>query len=361
MTMHPLSPAASANSTVEQLVSRAAGATALIEPVLAIDPTERLAEGFDLDEPHASGPHAAGTTVRISWKTAIINFLAVTLPFAGLIAAGILLWGSMFHWIDLVLLVTMTLISGLGITVGFHRLCTHKSFDTPAFMRYAFAAAGSMAVQGPVINWCAEHRKHHQHSDADGDPHSPHVHGDITWGRGVWGTLRGAFHAHVGWLFERRSTDLDKYAVDLYRDPALVAANRHFALWVLIGLLLPAAVAGLVTLSWFGALLGFLWGGLARVFLVHHITWSVNSVCHIWGSRPFNSHDHSRNNAIVGILAMGEGWHNNHHAFPASARHGLKWWQFDLSYLVIRSLGLVGLARKIRTPDQQRIDAKMRR
>lgn len=292
-------------------------------------------------------------------KLAMINLGAVILPFVGLAAAIALSWGEAFNWTYLAILVLMSNITAFGVTVGYHRLCTHKSFKTPAFMRYAFAVAGSMAVQGPVIRWCAEHRRHHQHSDTERDPHSPHMSRDGSWGEGFWATLRGAYHAHVGWLFAGRTKALGKYAVDLHRDRVLVLADRQFPLWVLAGLLIPAALGGLLTLSWIGVLLGFLWGGLVRVLLVHHITWSVNSICHIWGTRPFDSHDESRNNAIVGILAMGEGWHNNHHAFPTSARHGLRWWELDFSYILIRTLKLIGLATDIKTPDRVRVQVKL--
>jgi stearoyl-CoA desaturase (delta-9 desaturase) len=295
-----------------------------------------------------------------SRKLIIINLITVLLPFAGLAAAIGLLWGIAFNWYYLWILLGMWAVSSLGITVGFHRLCTHKSFETPAILRYLFAAAGSMAVQGPVIRWCAEHRKHHQHSDTEEDPHSPHMALNGSWGDGIVATLRGAFHAHVGWLFGPSSTGLGKYSRDLREDPAIALADRQFVFWVLFGLAFPAALGGLLSMSWGGVLLGFLWGGLVRILLCHHITWSVNSVCHLWGTKPFDSHDESRNNAIVGVLALGEGWHNNHHAFPTSARHGLRWWELDLSYALIRALQFVGLARQVRTPDAVRIAAKKR-
>lgn len=325
--------------------------TSLI-PGLAADP-------FAQDDA-GSGPPAAVRT-RGERRLAAVNLVAIVTPLVGLIAAIVLLWGVAFDWTILLVMLAMGIVSGLGITIGFHRLCTHKSFKTPAFMRYLFAAAGSMAVQGPVISWCADHRKHHQHSDGEEDPHSPHMHPDGSWGEGLWATIRGAFHAHVGWMLWKRDSGLNRYAIDLLRDPAIVLAHRHFVYWVFAGLLIPGIAAGLITQTWTGFLLGILWGGLVRIFLVHHITWSVNSVCHLWGSRPFESHDHSRNNPIVGLLAMGEGWHNNHHAFPTSARHGLRWWQFDLSYLVILAMRAVGLASEVRVPDKQRIESKLRK
>jgi stearoyl-CoA desaturase (delta-9 desaturase) len=290
-----------------------------------------------------------------------INIVAVVLPFVGLAAAMALTWGGAFDWLHLFIMLGMSAFTSVGITVGFHRLFTHKSFTAPAVVRWLLAVGGSMAVQGPVIRWCAEHRRHHQHSDTEEDPHSPHMSADGSWGEGVWAMLRGAYHAHVGWLFEGRSKGLGKYSQDLQADPVLAAVSRQFPFWVLAGLTLPAILGGLLTMSWMGALLGFLWGGLVRVLMVHHVTWSVNSICHIWGTRPFESHDLSRNNAIVGVLALGEGWHNNHHAFPTSARHGLRWWELDLSYIFIRGLEAVGLAKNVKTPDAHRVASKLRK
>ena len=291
-------------------------------------------------------------------RHALVNLAAVLVPPAGLLAALIFFWGTVFNGWYLSLLAGMTLISALGITVGYHRLCTHRSFTTPAWLRYALAAAGSIAVQGPVIRWCAEHRKHHQHSDSADDPHSPHAGAGGSWGEGIKGTLRGAYHAHVGWLIAGPSKGLARYSADLRADRALVLADRHFVPWVIAGLVFPAVLAGVVTTSWTGVLLGFLWGGLVRIMLVHHVTWSVNSVCHLWGSAPFRSHDESRNNVLVAVLAMGEGWHNNHHAFPTSARHGLRWWELDVSYLFIRLLAGIGLARNVRVPSAERIESQ---
>ncbi len=302
------------------------------------------------------GPRAAR---RI--KVAVLA--TVVLPLLALAAAIALSWSVAFDWVHLGIMAFMSVISGLGITVGYHRLCTHGSFQTPGLVRYLLASAGSMAVQGPVIGWCGDHRRHHQHSDSEDDPHSPHMGEHGSWGQGFWATLRGAFHAHIGWMLVdrgRQNTTDARYTTDLRRDPWLVLADRHFVVWVVLGLLIPAALGGLLTLTWWGALMGLLWGGLTRVLVVHHITWSVNSICHLWGSRPYESHDESRNNAVVGVLALGEGWHNNHHAFPTSARHGLEWWQLDVSYLVIRAMAIVGLARRVRRPDAQRKAMKSR-
>ncbi len=295
----------------------------------------------------------------------VINLIAVLLPVAGLIVAIVLLWGVAFNWGLLAILGGMYVIAGLGITVGYHRLFTHRSFKAPRPVSIALAIMGSMAVEGPVLQWVATHRKHHQHSDKPDDPHSPHTHGND-----LLGVLRGIWHAHMGWLFdshafdvrsEGRSGDFARYTKDLASERWCRVINATFPLWVLLGLLIPAGLGGLLMMSWTGVLLGFLWGGLVRILLLHHVTWSINSVCHLWGTRPFRSHDHSRNNAILGVLALGEGWHNNHHAFPTSARHGLRWWEFDLSYLVIRAMGMVGLASEIRVPSGERMQTKRQR
>jgi stearoyl-CoA desaturase (delta-9 desaturase) len=205
-----------------------------------------------------------------------------------------------------------------------------------------------MAVQGPMLKWVALHRRHHQHSDTPEDPHSPHHHG-----RGVLGLLRGAWHAHIGWFFDRDPEDLPRYVPDLRKSRALRVASALFLLWVALGLLIPAVLGGLLTLSWAGVWTGLIWGGLVRVFLVHHVSWSVNSACHLWGLRPYRSDDQSRDNVVFGVLALGEGWHNTHHAFPTSARHGLRWWQVDASYWVIRALALLGLAWDVRLPSAE--------
>jgi len=239
----------------------------------------------------------------------------------------------------------MYVLTGLGITIGYHRLFTHRSFKTVRPVELGLAVIGSMAVEGALFRWVAMHRRHHQHSDQPGDPHSPHE-----FGRGFFAAIAGWWHAHVGWCFKREAPGLDRYVRDLGKDRCLRRVSRLFPLWVALGLLIPAAAGGLITGTWLGAALGFLWGGLVRVFLVHHVTWSINSVCHLWGTRPYATRDESRNNAVCGVLAFGEGWHNNHHAFPNSARHGLRWWQLDTSYLVIWVMARLGLAWRVRVP-----------
>jgi stearoyl-CoA desaturase (delta-9 desaturase) len=205
-----------------------------------------------------------------------------------------------------------------------------------------------MAVEGTMLDWVALHRRHHQHSDEPGDPHSPHLHG-----HGLLGLLRGLWHAHMGWIFRENPPDLERYVKDLRQSALLRVASALFPLWLALGLLIPAALGGLLTGTWVGVWTGLIWGGLVRIFLVHHVTWSINSVCHLWGTRPYRSGDESRNNYVFGVLGLGEGWHNTHHAFPTSARHGLRWWQPDASYWVIRGLALVGLTWDLKVPSKE--------
>ena len=275
------------------------------------------------------------------------NLGAVIIPFAAFLAAVVLLWNSAVSVNDLVILAVMYVITGLGITVGFHRMLTHRSFVVPKPLEYGFAILGSMAVQGPVMAWVADHRKHHAHADEEGDPHSPHVgHGD-----GAAGVLRGLWHAHTGWLFSNQGRAHPRqYAKDLFEDRGMRMINRRFPLFVLLSLAIPAFAGWVLsggTLA--GAATGLLWGGFVRIFLVHHVTWSVNSVCHFLGSRRFETDDHSTNVAWLSIPSFGESWHHNHHAFPRSASHGLRRWEslLDPSALLISGLEKVGLARNV--------------
>ena len=282
--------------------------------------------------------------------------IAVVGPFLGFVSLIACCWiyGSM-NAFYLALLIGGWVLSGLGITIGFHRLLSHRSFDSFRWVKAMWMAFGALAVEGSPIMWCAIHRKHHQFSDLFGDPHSPRLHGN-----GWWNAVRGFTYAHTGWLFSGlwRSVDSEKYVPDLLEDKLLVAVDKVYYLWVLASLAIPAAIAGIVMQSWMAVWLGFLWGGLARIFLTHHITWSINSICHIFGSREFEAGDESRNNLLFGILGHGEGWHNNHHAFPTSARHGLRWWQFDLSWYIIRTMQMVGLAWDVRTPSARAQESK---
>lgn len=283
----------------------------------------------------------------------VLSLTAIIAPFLGLVAAMAMLWGAAFNWIYLALLLAGYFLTGFGITIGYHRLFTHRSFQTSRFMTAVLGILGSMTIEGSILDWVATHRRHHQHSDGEDDPHSPHGHKG-----GIRGFLKGFAHAHFGWFFTANHPDLRRYVKDLEGDALVCRISNLFPLWAALGIILPGVVAGMVTMSWAGALLGVLWGGAARIFLVHHVTWSINSACHIWGAQPFRSHDESRNNAVFGMLAFGEGWHNNHHAFPTSARHGLAWWQFDSSWLLIWAMARLGLVWNVRVPSAERIESK---
>jgi stearoyl-CoA desaturase (delta-9 desaturase) len=274
----------------------------------------------------------------------IANLGAVVLPFAAAVAAAALLWNRLVSPVDLAIAAAMYLLTAVGITVGFHRLLTHRSFQTTKPVEYLFAVLGSMAVQGPVVSWVADHRKHHAHTDSEGDPHSPHVGHD----GGVRGVLAGLWHAHTGWLMSTQGrADWKRYAPDLCEDPGMRAISRNFVPILLLGLALPALAGFLVSGSLAGAATGLLWGGLVRIFFVHHITWSVNSVCHFLGSRRFDTDDRSTNVFWLSLPSLGESWHHNHHAFPRSAVHGLKRWEVDLSGSIIAAMEKVGLARNV--------------
>jgi stearoyl-CoA desaturase (Delta-9 desaturase) len=269
------------------------------------------------------------------------NLGAVVVPFAATLAAIALLWNRLVSPADLAIAAAMYLLTALGITVGFHRLLTHRSFQTSKPLEYAFAVFGSMAVQGPVISWVADHRKHHAHTDKEGDPHSPHV----GHAAGVRGVAAGLWHAHSGWLLSTQGrADWKRYAPDLYEDAGMRLIGRHFVALVVLSLAIPALAGYLVSGTLLGAATGLLWGGLVRIFFVHHITWSVNSVCHFLGSRRFDTDDRSTNVFWLSLPSLGESWHHNHHAFPRSAVHGLRQWELDPSAMVIAAMERLGLA-----------------
>ncbi len=294
--------------------------------------------------PTTTAPPAAGIPLAVR----LANLSVIVLPFIGLVVAIAALWGWGVTWLDLEMAGVMYVLTVLGITVGFHRLFTHRAFETHGWVRAVLGVLGSMAAEGPLLAWVATHRHHHQHSDSHADRHSPY-----RFGQGFFSLVYGFWSAHIGWLFTPDPPNLAHYASDLRRSPTNRVLDSLFPLWVVLGLALPAALGGVLTGTWTGAFLGFLWGGAVRMFLVHHVTWSINSVCHLWGGQPFQTNDRSKNNFVFGVLALGEGWHNNHHAFPTSARHGLRWWQLDVSYWVIRGLALCGLAWKVRVPSKE--------
>jgi stearoyl-CoA desaturase (Delta-9 desaturase) len=279
-----------------------------------------------------------------------LAWVMVMTPVLGVVAAILFTWGRGVGPSDLFLLAVMYLFGVLGIEVGFHRYFSHKAFQAQAGVCAALAILGSMAAQGPILFWAATHRRHHAHSDEPGDPHTPHI-----GGRGWLGLLRGLWHAHIGWLFLADTTDVGKYAPDLLRDRLILKLNNFYPLWLLLGLTVPALAGGLLTWSWTGCLTGFLWGGLVRTFLVHHATWSVNSLCHVFGDRPFDTHDQSTNNPWLVPSSLGGSWHNNHHAFPTAARNSLRWWQLDPSGWFVSLLEASGLVWNAKVPTEEMI------
>ena len=283
----------------------------------------------------------------------VANLTGVVVPFAGVLAAVVLLWDRAVDATDLALLAACYLATAIGITVGYHRLLTHRAFATHAWLERTFAVLGSLAVQGSVLDWVADHRKHHAHTDREGDPHSPHV--------GHGSGLSGLWHAHVGWLMETQGqADWKRFAPELYEDPAMRAIGRRFPVLVLVSLAVPAlAGCALHGFTVGGALRGLIWGGLVRIFFVHHVTWSVNSVCHFFGSRRFDTDDRSTNVGWLAVLSLGESWHHNHHAFPRSAVHGLRRSELDPSGWIIAGLERLGLAWNVIriAPERQRARA----
>jgi len=281
--------------------------------------------------------------------------LVVTvLPFLGFLAAAWTLWGTGLSVLDASIFLVGYCVTGLGVTVGFHRLFTHKSFDAKPALSSALAIAGSMAIQGPVIRWVSDHRRHHAFADQPGDPHSPH----LDEGPGVRGVVKGLWHAHVGWFFDDEQTSARRWAPDLVKDPVMRRIDTLFPLWALISFGAPPVVGFLLTGTLQGAVTAFLWGSLARIFFLHHVTWSVNSICHFYGNRPFKTTDFSTNNWVLAIVSFGESWHNNHHAFPTSAVHGIGKGQVDLSAGLIRLLQKLSLVRDVKVASEKQLANK---
>jgi stearoyl-CoA desaturase (Delta-9 desaturase) len=285
-----------------------------------------------------------------------VTGLVTIVPFVLVGVAAWHAWNEFLGWHDLVVFAVTYVLTGLGVTVGFHRHLTHRSFETTKGVRAVLAALGSAAIEGPVISWVADHRKHHAFSDEEGDPHSPHV----GHGVGLRGIARGLFHAHVGWLFvhDQRGSKR-RFAPDLLRDPVITFIDRTFLLWAAAGLALPFGLGVALGGEIAAGLTALLWGGGVRMFVLHHLTYSINSLCHVFGRRPFETGDQSSNLAWLAVPTFGEAWHNNHHAFPTSAVHGLGRWQLDPSALVIRGLERLGLAWNVVRVDPERQRGKL--
>lgn len=286
----------------------------------------------------------------------VLTGLITVLPIVALFFVGWQLWDGLLHPSDLVVFVIMYLLTGLGVTVGFHRLFTHRSFKTSPALRGVFAVLGSAAIEGPVISWVSDHRKHHAFSDREGDPHSPHVDHGVGWR----GALRGLGHAHVGWLFiHTQRGSRERYAPDLIADPVVSFVDRTFFLWTFAGLAVAFGLGYAIGGSLRAGLTGLLWGGAVRMLVLHHMTYSINSLCHFFGRRDYATQDHSRNLLWLALPTFGEAWHNNHHAFPTSASHGLSWRQPDISALVIRTMARLGLCWDVVTvPEERRMNKR---
>jgi stearoyl-CoA desaturase (Delta-9 desaturase) len=287
----------------------------------------------------------------------ITNLIGVVLPFLAVIVAIVLLWNRAIGWTELGLLVVLYWLTGFGVTIGYHRLFTHRAFETSKPMRATLAVLGSLAIEGSVIKWVADHRKHHAFTDVEGDPHSPHVGHE----GGVLGTMRGLFHAHIGWLFESvGQAEEERFAPDLTGDRTIRMIDKLWPVWMFASFAIPFGIGWAFGGTIGAALTALLWGGLVRVFLLHHVTWSINSVCHFFGRRRFKTADESRNVFWLAWISFGEGWHHNHHAFPTSAFHGLRPAEaaLDPAGLVIRVLEKLGLIWNVVRVSPERQAAK---
>jgi len=293
-------------------------------------------------------PHVDPKAKRGGEQTALLIFIVV--PFLALLVAVPFAWGRALHVHDVMIAFVLYVFTGLGITVGYHRFFTHGSFRAGSPLTIVLAVAGSMAIEGPVLRWVSDHRRHHAFSDRDGDPHSPWRYGET-----VPALIRGLWHAHLGWLFDPENTNPKRYAPDLLRNRGVMLVSRAFAPIVVFSLGLPALLGWLITGTWQGAATTFFWGSLVRVGLLHHVTWSINSICHAMGKRPFRSRDRSGNVWWLALLSFGESWHNLHHADPTCARHGVLPGQIDPSARTIRIFEQLGLATQVRWPDPTRL------
>ena len=346
--MTPPSGPATADAVLDRVSTTAdiEEATALID-VLPATPSAATTSAVRTKRPAVGGDRKTGL------EQFALGFFVVV-PFLALLAAVPVFWGWGLGWHDIVIAVVMYAIAGHGITIGYHRLFTHKAFKANRPLKIALAFAGGMAIEGPVVRWVADHRRHHAFSDKEGDPHSP-----WRFGTSLGALTKGLLYAHVGWIFDPEQTDATRYAPDLIADDDIVAVSRLFWLQVTSSLLLPALIGGLWSMSFAGAVTGFFWGALVRISLLHHVTWSINSICHAVGERPFRTRDKSGNVWWLSVLSMGESWHNLHHADPTSARHGVLRFQLDSSGRTIWLFEKFGWVRDVRWPSPERIKARL--
>ncbi|SDI72451.1 stearoyl-CoA desaturase (delta-9 desaturase) [Actinokineospora alba] len=278
------------------------------------------------------------------------TYLFILIPFVALIAAVPFAWGWGLGWVDVGLAAFFYTFTCLGTTVGFHRYFTHGAFKAKRAVRVGLAISGSMSLQGPILHWVADHRRHHAFADRDGDPHSPWA-----FGTSPAALVKGFWHAHMGWIFDRKLTNAERFAPDMLADPDIRRIDKQFGMWTAVTMLAPPVLGGLLTWSWWGAVTAFFWASLVRVSFLHHVTWSTNSICHIVGNRPFKSRDKATNFWPLAILSMGEAWHNLHHADPTSARHGVQRGQIDISARLIWLFEKFGWVSEVRWPTPQRL------
>ncbi len=304
-------------------------------------------------DPIESIPDETDVARTKSWTQQITLTIFIVAPFVATVLAVPLTWNRGLGYRDAVIAGVLYAISGLGITVGYHRYLTHRGFKTSRPVRIALAIAGCLALQATPIQWVADHRRHHRFSDKPGDPHSP-----WRYGEGMRALTKGFVYSHFGWLYDWETTDEKRYAPELVADPDMVFISRFYVVWVAISLLIAPLVGGLWGWSWNAALTAFIWGSLVRIFVLHHVTFAINSVCHITGRRPFKTRDRSQNVWWLAILSFGESWHNFHHAEPTSARHGVRALEVDLSAMLIKVMEKLRLVSDVRWPDRSIIQRR---
>jgi stearoyl-CoA desaturase (delta-9 desaturase) len=334
---------------------------ASVDPRISLAPTLRAAQPTAMPAPQPAEPAARPRPAarpdleneKASVAQQVVLALFVGIPFLAVLAAIPVAWGWGLGWHDVIIGLVFYVVSGMGITVGYHRYFTHASFKASKPLRIALAIAGSLAIEGPVITWVSDHRRHHKYSDKEGDPHSP-----WRFGTSTRALAKGLLFAHVGWLFDPNKTSQEKFSPDLLADSAIRKTDDFFVVWVLVSMLGPALVGGLWGMSFHAALTAFFWASLVRVCLLHHVTWSINSVCHVFGKEDFTARDKSRNVAWLAVLSFGESWHNLHHADPTCARHGALRGQVDSSARLIWAFEKLGWAWDVRWPDAERLAAK---